>query len=130
MRRKVRRSWEKFARLATQWSGRPAAFGIAVAIVVVWLATGPIFHFSDTWQLVINTTTTVLTFLMVFLIQNTINRDSLAIHAKLDELIRVTQEASNAVMKAEEMPEKSIEHILQREKGGEDVPPPTSGTDR
>jgi low affinity Fe/Cu permease len=81
-----------------------------------WSSVGPPFHFSDTWQLVINTATTVLTFLMVFVIQNTINRDSLAIHAKLDELIRATEEASNALMHAEQLSEASIESILRRER--------------
>ena len=68
MSRSIRQTWEKFARRATQWTGRPGAFGIALAIVLFWLATGPVFHFSDTWQLVINTGTTIVTFLMVFLI--------------------------------------------------------------
>ena len=74
-----------------QATGRPTAFGLAVAIIVVWVITGPLFHFSDTWQLVINTGTTIITFLMVFLIQNTQNRDSEAVQVKLDELIRANE---------------------------------------
>jgi len=99
------------------------SFSAAVALVVGWAALGPVFHFSDTWQLVINTATTVLTFLMVFVIQNTINRDSLAMHVKLDELIRVTKEASNALMQAEQLSEDSIESILRRERDRTDSPP-------
>ena len=99
------------------------SFSAAVALVVGWAALGQVFHFSDTWQLVINTATTVLTFLMVFVIQNTINRDSLAMHVKLDELIRVTKEASNALMQAEQLSEDSIESILRRERDRTDSPP-------
>jgi low affinity Fe/Cu permease len=99
------------------------SFSTAVALVVGWAVLGPVFHFSDTWQLVINTATTVLTFLMVFVIQNTINRDSLAMHVKLDELIRVTKEASNALMQAEQLSEDSIESILRRERDRADSPP-------
>jgi len=92
-------------------------------LVIGWGVLGPVFRFSDTWQLVINTTTTILTFLMVFVIQNTINRDSLAMHVKLDELIRVTKEASNALMQAEQLSEDSIESILRRERNRADSPP-------
>ena len=78
---------ENLSRAVTAWTGSSWAFAIAAAVIVVWLVTGPMFHFSDTWQLVINTGTTIVTFLMVFLIQNTQNRDAKAIHLKLDELI-------------------------------------------
>jgi low affinity Fe/Cu permease len=81
--------------------GSPWAFFLALAIVVVWLLSGPVFHFSDTWQLVINTGTTIVTFLMVFLIQNTQNRDARAVHLKLDELIRATKRARNMFMDLE-----------------------------
>src|SRR5665811_1481995 len=87
-----------FAHFATAiaWmSGQPVTFIVAVLLIVIWGVTGPVFHFSDTWQLVINTGTTIVTFLMVFLIQNTQNRDSHAIHLKLDELIRAHAEARN-----------------------------------
>ena len=79
--------FQKFARVSSRWAGRPMAFVLAALFILVWLVTGPIFHFSDTWQLVINTATTIVTFLMVFVIQNTQNRDSEAVQLKLDELL-------------------------------------------
>lgn len=111
MKRKIRRSWEKLARQATQWSGRPAAFGIAVAIVVVWLATGPIFHFSDTWQLVINTGTTIITFLMVFLIQHAQNKDTSAIELKLNEIVAAMPGASNRLIDVEALSEQDLDML-------------------
>jgi low affinity Fe/Cu permease len=110
-----------FARLAvatSRVSGRPATFLLAVAVVVVWAVTGPVFGFSDTWQLVINTGTTIVTFLMVFLIQATQNRDTLALQLKLDELILATRNARNQIAGIEEAPDQEIEQakveILQR----------------
>ncbi|HXH92692.1 MAG TPA: low affinity iron permease family protein, partial [Thermoanaerobaculia bacterium] len=83
----------RFASAATAWTGSTPAFVSAAAIILIWIVTGPLFHFSDTWQLVINTGTTIVTFLMVFLIQNTQNRDTRALHLKLDELLRALPEA-------------------------------------
>jgi low affinity Fe/Cu permease len=94
-------------------AGRPAAFALCCAAVIVWGLTGPVFHYSDTWQLVINTGTTIVTFLMVFLIQNTQNRDGAALQAKLDELIRVTKAARNDLMASERLPEKRLEELRQ-----------------
>jgi low affinity Fe/Cu permease len=106
-----------FSRLAN-WTaraiGHPAAFAFAVAVVGLWLVTGPIFGFSDTWQLVINTGTTIVTFLVVFLIQNTQNRDGAALQLKLDELIRAMQGAHNALLDLEELPEDALQAFKER----------------
>jgi low affinity Fe/Cu permease len=105
--------FQKFARAAARASGRPRTFVLAALIVLAWAISGPLFHFSDTWQLVINTGTTIVTFLMVFLIQNTQNRDSEAIQLKLDELIRSCQGAHNAVLDIEELSEEELDEIKQ-----------------
>lgn len=93
--------------------GSPWAFLIAVATIVVWAVTGPIFHYSDTWQLIINTGTTIVTFLMVFLIQNTQNRDATAIHLKLDELLRAVSEARTDMVDLEELPDEELAQLKQ-----------------
>jgi low affinity Fe/Cu permease len=111
-----RRAWfDAFASATARWAGHAGAFAIAFAVVLFWALCGPIFGFSNTWQLVINTATTVLTFLMVFLIQNSLNRDSMALHLKLDELLRATNEARDALIGSERLSEKEIEKLERQE---------------
>ena len=105
--------YSQLAREAAHFCGRPRIFVFAVAIILAWIVTGPLFGFSDTWQLVINTGTTIVTFLMVFLIQNTQNRDSDAIQVKLDELIR-TSKAHNALLDLEELSQEDLDRIKKR----------------
>jgi low affinity Fe/Cu permease len=100
--------FRQFANTASHGLGTPVAFSVAVIVVVAWAVTGPLFHFSDSWQLVINTGTTVVTFLMVFLIQSTQNRDATALHLKLDELIRSTREARNTFAALEDASEDEL----------------------
>jgi low affinity Fe/Cu permease len=104
-------SFSRFTRFASNIAGSPRTFVIAVGLLVVWAVTGPLFSFSDTWQLMINTISTIVTFLMVFLIQNTQNRDSTAVQLKLDELIRSTNGAHNALMDLEELSQEDPEKI-------------------
>ena len=100
-----------FAHWVSHVTGRPLTFIVAVAVILVWAISGPVFGFSDTWQLVINTGTTIVTFLMVFVIQNTQNRDTAALHIKIDELIRVTQKARNTLLDLEELDDKTLEAL-------------------
>lgn len=106
-----------FSRWLADLTGRALTFIAAVVVVAAWALTGPLFHYSDTWQLVINTSTTIITFLMVFLIQNTQNRDTAAMQLKLDELIRATRGAHNTLLDLERMTDKDLKRILDRYAG-------------
>ena len=110
-------AFTRFAKWTARASGRPSAFLLAAGIIVAWGVTGPIFGFSDTWQLVINTSTTIVTFLMVFLIQNTQNRDSEAIQVKLDELLRSTAGAHNVLLDLEELEDHELDRIREIYRG-------------
>ena len=107
-------NYASIAKKVSQWCGRPSTFLLTLAVIAVWIITGPLFGFSDTWQLVINTGTTIVTFLMVFLIQNTQNRDTAAIQLKLDELIRATKGAHNALLDLEELDEASLAEFRRK----------------
>jgi low affinity Fe/Cu permease len=109
---RVSQAFSRFAEATARHSGRPATFLCAALVVVIWAASGPLFHFGDTWQLVINTGTTIITFLMVFLIQNSQNRDSAALQIKLDELIRATA-AHNGLLDLEDVDEETLERIRE-----------------
>ncbi|WP_296613737.1 low affinity iron permease family protein [Sphingomonas sp.] len=107
----MERIFETIAGKVASWTGRPPAFMLALAVIIVWGVTGPIFHYSDTWQLIINTGTTIVTFLMVFLIQNAQNRDGSAIQAKLDELIRALKGPRNEFVGIEHLSQQELEQI-------------------
>jgi low affinity Fe/Cu permease len=109
-----RHSFSQFSNRVAHWVGHPAAFLLAFGLIFGWIASGPFFHFSDTWQLVINTGTTIVTFLMVFLIQNTQNRDAYALQLKLDELIRALKGAHNSLLDIEEMTEDELLSIRKQ----------------
>src|SRR5882762_2361775 len=102
---------ERLSRKATEATGTSTAFILALLVIIVWIATGPLFHFSDTWQLVINTGTTIVTFLMVFLIQRSQNKDALAIHLKLNEIVAALEGASNRLIDVEELTEDEIKTL-------------------
>ncbi|HVK62393.1 MAG TPA: low affinity iron permease family protein [Bdellovibrionales bacterium] len=106
--------FRKFAHTVSNWAGQPFAFLIACLAIVVWVSLGPAFNYTDTWQLIINTGTTIATFLMVFLIQNTQNRDARAIHLKLDELIRSNKHARNAMIDLEELSDAELDEVHQQ----------------
>jgi low affinity Fe/Cu permease len=123
----MEKTFTRFANSVARAAGRPLTFVICCFAIVLWAATGPLFGFSDTWQLVVNTSTTIITFLMVFLIQNTQNRDGAAIQAKLDELLRAVSDARNDFIGIEHLTEKELAEILQeveREAYGERVDDP------
>src|ERR1700704_2542865 len=103
-----------FARRSSDVLGSPWAFVMAILIILIWAATGPTFHFSDTWQLIINTGTTIVTFLMVFLIQNTQNRDAKVMHLKLDEIIRALKKARNELVDLEDLSDEELQKIEQQ----------------
>jgi low affinity Fe/Cu permease len=110
---KPRSAFTRFAKWTARATGRPITFALAALVIVVWAVSGPLFGFSDTWQLVINTGTTIITFLMVFLIQSTQNRDSEAMQVKLDEIIRAIGNAKNEVLDLEELEENELDEIRQ-----------------
>ena len=107
----MRDAFPRFARWTARTVGHSSSFATALAVVIVWASTGPIFHFSDTWQLVINTGTTIVTFLMVFVIQQSQNKDTVAIQLKLNELIASSRYASNRLIDIEELSERELDHI-------------------
>ena len=114
--RTVTRLAEQMSATVTRWTGSTMAFVLACLVIIVWVVTGPLFNYSDTWQLVINTGTTIVTFLMVFLIQRTQNKDSLAIHMKLNELVAALAGASNRLIECEDLSEDEL-RVLQKHYG-------------
>src|SRR3954447_9705743 len=110
----ISKRFGEFAAKVAHATGKPLTFLLSVLLVIIWAATGPIFHFSDTWQLVINTGTTIITFLMVFLIQRAQNKDTLAIQMKLNEIVAAQQGASNRLISIEDLPEEEVRHLHDR----------------
>jgi low affinity Fe/Cu permease len=120
--RVMERIFETVAAKVAGWAGRPPAFILAASVIIAWGVTGPVFQYSDTWQLIINTGTTIITFLMVFLIQNAQNRDASAIQAKLDEIIRATSDARNGFIGIENLTQDDLERlkVALKEECGDD----------
>ena len=117
----LRESFRQIAGRISQFMGSAFAFACAILLIIVWLVSGPFFGYSDTWQLIINTSTTVITFLMVFLIQNTQNRDTRTLHLKIDELLRSVESARTRLVNLDELPEEELERLQQQFRGiGED----------
>jgi len=114
LRARIMGGFQKFARTVVRASGHPMAFAIAVGVIVIWAATGPWFHFGNTWLLVINTVASIVTFLMIFLVRSAQNRESEAVQLKLDELIRATKEARNTLLDIEELSEAELDRIKTR----------------
>lgn len=114
-------TFSKFAQALSKWTGSPSTFLVAIVLICVWAASGPLFHFNDTWQLIINTSTTIITFLMVFLIQNTQNRDTDQLHIKIDELLRVTKDAQNAVLSLDNLDQKELRELRKKYKAMGDM---------
>jgi low affinity Fe/Cu permease len=106
--------FDSFSKGLANRSGSPKTFAIAIVLIIVWAVTGPYFHYNDTWQLIINTSTTIITFLMVFLIQNTQNRDNDILHIKIDELLRATKDAQNGVLNLDRLDEKQLKTIRKQ----------------
>lgn len=117
MHNDVRERFRKLAHGTSELVGTPIAFALSVLAIIIWLVSGPVYHFSDTWQLIINTTTTIITFLMVFLIQNSQNRETRALHLKLDELIRAVHGARNELVDLEEMSDEELQALHDQFKG-------------
>ncbi|MDI2594307.1 low affinity iron permease family protein [Pseudomonas sp. 681] len=106
--------FSKISQTLSMWAGSPKTFMVAVALIIIWAMTGPAFHYNDTWQLIINTSTTIITFLMVFLIQNTQNRDNDILHLKIDELLRATTDAQNAMLGLDGKSLKELEALRKQ----------------
>lgn len=122
-------AFRRFAQFVSRATGNASAFVLGVVVIIVWLISGPVFHYSDTWQLVINTGTTIITFLMVFILQNTQNRDNLAIHLKLDELLRAIDKARSSFIDLEDLPEHALNEVAEelREVRDEEEAPAGAG---
>ncbi|MDF2642180.1 MAG: low affinity iron permease family protein [Pseudomonas sp.] len=105
-----------FAQGLSRWAGSPRTFMVAIVLICLWASSGPWFHYNDTWQLIINTSTTIITFLMVFLIQNTQNRDNDVLHIKIDELLRVTKDAQNALLSLDNLDQNELRALRKKYK--------------
>src|SRR5476649_1766474 len=108
--------FSKFSQALSKWAGSARTFAVAIVLILMWALTGPYFHYNDTWQLIINTSTTIITFLMVFLIQNTQNRDNDVLHIKIDELLRVTKDAQNALLSLDNLDQKELRALRKEYK--------------